>query len=156
MDYELSKCGSCNGFGRRKHYKKRFGKPLFTGSSSFPMRRPMRSFRPPMSPMSPMRSPVRPFRPMSPRPFKPMRSPTMRNRSFRPMRPMSMFGRRRRHMPFRRRFGSGTSSVLKYMGNTDPNQMSYSQSYTGMGPSQMQDHVDSIPPSLRSNFYGDV
>ena len=64
----------------------------------------------------------------------------------------AMFGRRRGSGRRRSRFGK-ISNLSSIMGNNNGNDMSQFQIYTGMSPSQMQNHLDGIPSNLRDTFY---
>lgn len=55
----------------------------------------------------------------------------------------------------RRQFGS-KSSLLNYMGNYSPAEMSVANSYIGMSPAQYNGRLSDIPISVRSNFYTDL
>lgn len=56
----------------------------------------------------------------------------------------------------RRSFGKMNPSLSHIMGNTQPNDMSTFQGYTGVAPMQMVNHLDNVPTSIRSNFYTDI
>jgi len=45
------------------------------------------------------------------------------------------------------------SDTFSFMANNNGNPMSTFQQYTGLPPQQMIDHMASVPPNLRSNFY---
>jgi hypothetical protein len=51
-----------------------------------------------------------------------------------------------------RHFGS-KSSLLNYMGNYSPAEISIANSYVGMSPDQYNGRLSQIPMSVRSNFY---
>lgn len=61
-------------------------------------------------------------------------------------------GRRSR----RRHFGYMKDTLLNFMGNFQPAQMSLAQSTTGMSAPQMIGHMKGVPLSVRSNFYTNI
>jgi hypothetical protein len=56
----------------------------------------------------------------------------------------------------KRRFGKMNPGLSHIMGNTQPNDMSAFQSYTGVAPGQMENHLQNVPLSIRDNFYTDL
>lgn len=66
----------------------------------------------------------------------------------------SKFGRLRRNL--RRSFGKMDIDLNRIMSNSDSNNMSLFQSYTGESPGQMEEHLQDIPTNLRTNFYANI
>lgn len=64
--------------------------------------------------------------------------------------------RTRRRSRSGRRFGYMKNTLLDFMGNYQPAQMSLAQSTTGMSAPQMIAHMNRIPLSVRSNFYTNI
>ena len=63
---------------------------------------------------------------------------------------------RSKHGSKKSKFGK-ISNLSRIMGNnTWSNDMSQFQIYTGMSPSQMQDHLNGIPTNLRDTFYANT
>jgi hypothetical protein len=55
-----------------------------------------------------------------------------------------------------RRFGYMKNTLLNFMGNFQPAEMSLAQSTTGMSAPQMIRHMKGVPLSVRSNFYTNI